>query len=91
MKGSTLPLRGRVGPKVRGGVIPWRARITPTRRFASTSPLKGEVARSSPDLQKIPPQTVRIARRKFGLDGGMGLAPDRHGGRENGGAVGGQP
>ena len=51
--GLTLPLRGRVGAKLRGGVM-WRAlvrsrdielvaEVTPTRRFAATSPLKGEV------------------------------------------------
>ncbi len=51
--GHTLPLRGRVGAKLRGGVmddtsapvccIELVALITPTRRFAATSPLKGEV------------------------------------------------
>jgi len=46
----TLPLRGRVGPQVRGGVILFPSlTITPTRRFAATSPLKGEVdARPQP-------------------------------------------
>ena len=39
--GFTLPLRGRVGPQVRGGVI--RDVVTPTRAFRATSPLKGEV------------------------------------------------
>ena len=43
---STLPLRGRVGAQRWGGVtfsdIP---RITPTRSFAATSPLKGAVKR----------------------------------------------
>ncbi len=40
----TLPLRGRVGPQVRGGVILFPSVIiTPTRRFAATSPLKREV------------------------------------------------
>ncbi len=43
---STLPLRGRVGAQRRGGVTcrdtQW---ITPTRSFAATSPLKGEVKR----------------------------------------------
>jgi hypothetical protein len=43
----TLPLRGRVGPQVRGGVILCPSlTITPTRRFAATSPLKGEVETS---------------------------------------------
>ena len=43
---STLPLRGRVGAPRRGGVI-FRdtQRITPTRSFAATPPLKGEVKR----------------------------------------------
>jgi hypothetical protein len=51
--GHTLPLRGRVGAELRGGVIvasfesvsrvELAALITPTRRFAATSPLKGEV------------------------------------------------
>ncbi|KGD94984.1 hypothetical protein JL39_20510 [Rhizobium sp. YS-1r] len=56
MRQITLPLRGRVGAKLRGGVsfaslllsvgfqaIPLNP-ITPTRRFAATSPLKGEVS-----------------------------------------------
>jgi hypothetical protein len=41
---STLPLRGRVGAQRRGGVTFHRTQwITPTRSFAATSPLKGEV------------------------------------------------
>jgi hypothetical protein len=53
----TLPLRGRVGAQLRGGVIVPRRnpdsrvelaeRVTPTRRFAATSPLKGEVERAA--------------------------------------------
>ncbi len=39
----TLPLRGRVGPKGRGGVTHCSRCITPTRAFRATSPLKGEV------------------------------------------------
>ncbi len=41
----TLPLRGRVGAELRGGVNFEHTAdtVTPTRRFAATSPLKGEV------------------------------------------------
>ena len=43
---DTLPLMGRVGAKRRGGVIATNseyAAVTPTRSFAATSPIKGEV------------------------------------------------
>ena len=43
---STLPLRGRDGALRRGGVTSRDTqRITPTRSFAATSPLKGEAKR----------------------------------------------
>jgi len=46
---KTLPLRERVGPQVRGGVsATFSLGLTPTRRFAATSPLKGEVAPGTP-------------------------------------------
>ena len=42
---STLPLRGRVGAQLRGGVTlgATSAYVTPTRACRATSPLKGEV------------------------------------------------
>jgi hypothetical protein len=34
---------GRVGPQGRGGLILFPTKVTPTRSFAATSPIKGEV------------------------------------------------
>ncbi len=48
---NTLPLRGRVEPKVRGGVT--MHKITPTHCCAMTSPLKGEVGLA--DQLPLPP------------------------------------
>ncbi len=72
---SNLPLRGRVGAKLRGGVmraaplskfsIPLAARVTPTRRFAATSPLKGEVG-GGEGCVTASPLGERIAERSGG-------------------------
>jgi len=60
---NTLPLRGRVGAKLRGGVnFCAKQRVTPTRRFAATSPLKGEVG-----LPLLP--SGRSAERRRGDEG----------------------
>jgi hypothetical protein len=68
-RGLTLPLRGRVGAELRGGVMcvtfpsidaaELVARVTPTRRFAATSPLKGEVDKPPPrPAEWIPPSVL---------------------------------
>ena len=69
---DTLPLRGRVGAKLRGGVmcrtsafinkVELVARITPTRRFAATSPLKGEVGDHFFSASPTPLQTNWVVK-----------------------------
>ena len=63
-RGLTLPPRGRVGARLREGGPGERpaprccaelaAKVTPTRRFAATSPLKGEVGSAGPAAD-LPP------------------------------------
>ncbi len=72
-RGLTLPLRGRVGAKLRGGVtlakwvqvsrVVLQMWFTSTRRFAATSPLKGEVeARRRPPLSPLVGEMSRSDR-----------------------------
>ena len=55
-RASTLPLRGRVGAELRGGVTREHTGhlVTPTRRFAATSPLKGEGERAVRASSPVP-------------------------------------
>ena len=63
-RGLTLPLKGRVGaplrdggpgePRAPRGCPDPAAMATPTRRFAATSPLKGEVGSAGPAAD-LPP------------------------------------
>jgi len=62
---STLPSRGRVGAKRRGGVTACTSlTFTPTRSCAATSPLKGEVGLPMSRTDRL---GRRAARSKLSL------------------------
>lgn len=56
---STLPLRGRVGPKGRGGVISVFTACHPHLRLRRDLPLKGEVLIYRFKLPRIPRTSAR--------------------------------